>query len=428
MKRVLLVDDDAFVTRSYRDRLSAHGFHVNTAVDGAAAITMLRSAKPDVIVLDLMMPNISGVEVLKFIRAEPRLVKTPVVVLTNAYLNELGRAAANLGIEAALLKTQCSPSVLMSVIDGILENKGPSSYAPEMAEASSASNASADSSRADPDVNSSVSTAATQARPAPAQPQSPTQPQSQEPLDSGSDADADERFLAQSPAICADLRRLFQAFARAPANGPDQKLRLEDFYRKIHLLTATAGQTNYAQVTQLATVFEALLYVLLENPTRITPSVRQTLANLVDCLEGLFQQARESGLAVPRAASVLVVDDDAVSSRFAVSALRDAQIEARSTENPEIAWQWLQQDQFDLILLDIEMPGLDGFELCKRLRALPAYAKIPVVYVTVHSDFQTRAKSMLSGGDDLIAKPILALELAAKVVMHLLKGRAGARG
>jgi len=64
---------------------------------------------------------------------------------------------------------------------------------------------------------------------------------------------------------------------------------------------------------------------------------------------------------------------------------------------------------------------MDGIELCKRLRALPGYEKIPVIYVTLHSDFETRARTVLSGGNDLIAKPILPAELAVKVVMHLLK-------
>ena len=117
MKRLLLVDDDAIVMRSYRDRLSAHGFQVNTAADGAAAIAILRAARPDLVVLDLMMPNLSGVEVLKFIRSQPKLAATPVVVLTNVYMNDLGRQATAIGIEKALLKAQCSPSVLMSVID-----------------------------------------------------------------------------------------------------------------------------------------------------------------------------------------------------------------------------------------------------------------------------------------------------------------------
>src|SRR5512134_1751081 len=121
MKRLLLVDDDAVSTRPYRDRLAAHGFHVNIATSGAMAMSILRSAKPDLVVLDLMMPEVSGVDVLKMIRAAPKLASTPVVVLTDAFLNDLGRQASRIGIEKAFLKSQCSPSVLMAAIDEILE-------------------------------------------------------------------------------------------------------------------------------------------------------------------------------------------------------------------------------------------------------------------------------------------------------------------
>jgi len=69
------------------------------------------------------------------------------------------------------------------------------------------------------------------------------------------------------------------------------------------------------------------------------------------------------------------------------------------------------------------MPGMDGFELCKRLRLLPGYAQTPVIYVTSHSDFENRTKSVLTGGNDLISKPVFPIELAVKAVTHLLKIR-----
>lgn len=428
MKRVLLVDDDALVVRAYRDRLSAHGFQVNTAPDGMAAINLLRSARPDLIVLDLMMPNLSGVEVLKFIRAEPRLAKTPVVVLTNAYLNDLGRQAATIGIDRALLKSQCSPQVLMSVIDEIFRD-----HAPPVAEAAAPASAPPDNSQnavhptwvpqpAQPPV---VHSHRSYVPPAP--PSGASAPQRlPAPPEAGSASQAGTHLLARSTVICADLRTSFQAFARTAAGTQEQKLRLQDLYRKVHFLTATAALTDYWQVAQIAAVFEALLYVLMDNPSRMSPSVRLTLANLVDFLELLFNRARQGRPEAPRPARVLVVDDDPLANRLAMTALTQARLEARSSEDPLVAWQWVQQERFDLVLLDIEMPGMTGLEFCKQLRALPGYAKTPVIYVTVHNDFETRAKSTLSGGDDLIAKPILPMELAAKVVMHLFKRQAAA--
>jgi len=200
---------------------------------------------------------------------------------------------------------------------------------------------------------------------------------------------------------------------------------LQAFYREVHSLAAASGQTEFSRLTQTAAVFEALLYVLIGDPAGLSPSVVRTMANLVDYVELLARNAGESRPAVaPLSTQVLLVDDDPVSNHVAVAALCQAQLNPRSTEDPLVAWQWLHQERFDLVVLDIEMPGLNGFQLCERLRRVPGYEKTPVIFVTIHGDFESRAKSTLSGGDDLIAKPILPMELAAKVVMHLLKSQA----
>jgi len=73
------------------------------------------------------------------------------------------------------------------------------------------------------------------------------------------------------------------------------------------------------------------------------------------------------------------------------------------------------------------MPGMDGLELCKQLCRLPGYQKTPVIYVTSHSDFESRARSALSGGDDLIGKPVFPLELAVKAMAHLLSSQVDAK-
>jgi CheY-like chemotaxis protein len=79
--------------------------------------------------------------------------------------------------------------------------------------------------------------------------------------------------------------------------------------------------------------------------------------------------------------------------------------------------------QYDLVLLDIEMPQMTGFDLCRKLRGIPGYENTPVIYVTSHSHFESRAKSILAGGNDLIAKPVFPIELTLKSVLHILKNR-----
>jgi len=361
----------------------------------------------------LMMSGISGVEVLKFIRSEPRLATTPVVVLTNAYMNDLGRQAGSLGVERALLKAQCSPSVLMSVIDEILMSRTKALGA----ETKTGSSPSTTEKPPQAALPNQIETERTF-------PPAPAQIEGQFGGDQSS-TQTRNGALAQGSMMCADLRRLFQPFTRESGKEARQQ-RLQDFYRKVHLLSAGAGLSEYAQIGQIVTVFEALLFLLIENPARVGPSTIRTLASLVDFVERLFQDAHESGPRAAVSALVLAVDDDPLSNRLVLSGLQQAQFQAQSTEDPLVAWQWLNREHYDLFLLDIEMPGLNGFELCKRLRAVPGYEKTPVIYVTNHSDFENRAKSTLSGGGDLIAKPILPIELAAKVVMHLMRSRMGA--
>jgi DNA-binding response OmpR family regulator len=66
---------------------------------------------------------------------------------------------------------------------------------------------------------------------------------------------------------------------------------------------------------------------------------------------------------------------------------------------------------------------MSGFDLCSMLRQLPAYENTPVVFVTRLNDFESRANSSISGGNDLIAKPFLFIELAVKALVWVLRAR-----
>ena len=69
------------------------------------------------------------------------------------------------------------------------------------------------------------------------------------------------------------------------------------------------------------------------------------------------------------------------------------------------------------------MPNMNGYELCTKLRTLPTYKKTPVIFVTGLTDFESRANSTMSGGNDFIAKPFLFMELAVKALMYVLRSR-----
>jgi DNA-binding response OmpR family regulator len=118
-----------------------------------------------------------------------------------------------------------------------------------------------------------------------------------------------------------------------------------------------------------------------------------------------------------------VVDDEILSRRAITYALEKAYLKSINIEDPGVALKMATENAYDLIFLDVQMPGMDGFELCTKIRALPVNKTTPIIFVTSLTDFKSRAKSSLSGGTDLIAKPFMFIELTVKALTHVLRNR-----
>ena len=118
---------------------------------------------------------------------------------------------------------------------------------------------------------------------------------------------------------------------------------------------------------------------------------------------------------------IKLVDDEILSRRAISYALEKASLASVNLEDPAVALSMATDTPYDLIFLDVQMPGMDGFELCTRIRALPLNKTTPIIFVTSLTDFKSRAKSSLSGGNDLIAKPFMFIELTVKALTHILR-------
>jgi CheY-like chemotaxis protein len=120
---------------------------------------------------------------------------------------------------------------------------------------------------------------------------------------------------------------------------------------------------------------------------------------------------------------VLVVDDDAISRRAVQVALSRIKQSAAESGRAGEALELCVQRGFDLVFVDVEMPEINGYDLCAQLRKLDTNRHTPVIFVTSHTDLQTRAQSTLSGGNDFIGKPFHFMELAVKTLLHLLRSK-----
>lgn len=375
MKKILLVDDDALVLELYRKKLAQGGFEVRTALDGLEAIKILGSFTPDFVVLDLMMPKLSGADVLKFIRAKPALAKVPVAVLTNAFMSDHARAVSSMGVDRAIIKGDCTPTKMLELAMQIT-GAGTKTTAAAVAATDTAQ------------VNS----------------------------------ESREAFLKSVPAEFTDLRMISQEFAQDPAAaGRDGNL--HEFCRQAHHLSGAAGLARCNHIAILSGALEALLFELGEKPQFINPSTTRTVTAAVEFLGTLIENACNHRRVDMPVGQILAVDDDPLANRIVLAALSRAKLNAQTTESPVTALELLAQNRFDLVLLDVEMPEMNGFDLCRKLREMPGYEQTPVIYVTSYADFDNRMKIVNVGGNDLIAKPIFPIELAVKAIMHLIRAK-----
>lgn len=114
-------------------------------------------------------------------------------------------------------------------------------------------------------------------------------------------------------------------------------------------------------------------------------------------------------------ATVLVVDDNAENRALAKAALEDEGFGVELAVSGEEAIASFARTRPDCVLLDVRMPGMDGVEVCKALRAVPAGAGVPILFVTAQRDVDTFDRAQDAGGDDFITKPYRPSELLARV-------------
>jgi putative two-component system response regulator len=115
------------------------------------------------------------------------------------------------------------------------------------------------------------------------------------------------------------------------------------------------------------------------------------------------------------AQSVLVVDDGAANRELIEACLADVDCTIRMAEDGPTALAMIATSTPDLILLDVQMPGMDGYEVCRRIKANSAHRLIPVVMITALDRTDDRVKALDSGADDFMSKPVERAELVARV-------------
>ena len=117
--------------------------------------------------------------------------------------------------------------------------------------------------------------------------------------------------------------------------------------------------------------------------------------------------------------NLLIVDDSPANLQLLVTMLKQHGFQVRPVPSGELALQAARHAPPDLILLDINMPGMDGYEVCRRLKADPTLKPIPVIFISALDDVIDKVKAFNVGGVDYVTKPFMFEEVEARVRTHL---------
>lgn len=116
MSKIAIVEDDVAISQMYRIKFEAEGYEVETAENGKIGLELIKDIKPDIVLLDLMMPEMDGEEMLKRLRKESWGKDVKVIILTNMGESEAPASIKEMGVEAFILKANMTPRQVAELV------------------------------------------------------------------------------------------------------------------------------------------------------------------------------------------------------------------------------------------------------------------------------------------------------------------------
>src|ERR1700738_5259351 len=211
--------------------------------------------------------------------------------------------------------------------------------------------------------------------------------------------------------------RIALAAARADAGDAAALSELRDFF---HQIAGAAGSVGKPVLGRLAAACESAMQ--LQGP----PAPPLLLRIVEDGLEGAEESLsaervhfEEQPISQPPLAGsgdlpprregspprLLIVDDDRFSARMVGNVLRSAGFDTRTCTEPQKDVCLIRADPPDLVILDVMMPGMDGFDLCRSVRSTPTLQLLPIVFLTARGNVEHRVRGFAVGANDYLAQP-----------------------
>ena len=121
MAKILIIEDDQLINKMYSEKLSRDGYQVEVATNGKQGLERVKANPPNLVILDIMMPEMNGIEVIEAIKADVRLEKIPIIVLSNLSEQEDIDKAKKRGVNEYLIKSDLDPEDVSMMVKKYLE-------------------------------------------------------------------------------------------------------------------------------------------------------------------------------------------------------------------------------------------------------------------------------------------------------------------
>ncbi len=456
MSKILLIEDDETLQALCIHFFKAAGFEIWVARDGMEALSLLDTQIPDLVVLDLMLPKINGMDLLKQIRMRAATATLQVIVYSNVLLAAQLEEAWRSGANKCLTKLDCPPKKLVEVIVKTLANPNPPPihYVPAVSDERTASSECylfddlTPNSRKDgspPSSNTKVPAINYRAN-TPA----PTKTLSGKPantpiainanfeynaggnrggiLASGMEngakprdplADTRSRFFTEASKTMQHLAQLLRTAAMATEMG-DRQNALYELYWKAQALRSNAELVSLSSIANLAGIIAAFCHSLQSKLGYFNNSSATTLEQGLDLLSRLCASNFPLDPGNRPTPKVLLVDDDPLERDEILAALNGSGFRTEFTGNPALADNWLRGNPYHLVIMNSNLPFIPALELARRMRRLPHHAATPLVLIVQQEDWGNAHEFHGLGEVDVIVRPFIGIEFAAKAIVKTL--------
>lgn len=369
-KRLLLLIDDPFLSRFYREKMEGAGFQVDLARDLAHGLDLLQADQPDLLVLDAVLPGSDAVQSLESIRAAGIGCEMSILVLPTPHYSISQRLESD--SQVRMLQSCSNPlGELLQQTSEVIWGKKTDEGALMLATL--------------PDESWKLGA-----------------------------VDAAQQSVTEMRHLLHDLSR--PGAATEPLAG---------LLQQVHRLTGQSGLLSRDSLTNISTAVEVMVFNLTLYPERFDTLALRTLTQAVDFLSVLLRDGTYTRVPEIDTANIMIIEDEAPARELIIAAMELVGLHAKGQETPKGGLSLLGASPFDLIFLDINLPEMNGFDLCNKVRSLPLHERTPIVFLTGMASFQNRVQSSLSGGNDFIGKPFNVAELGVKALMWVMKGKLG---